>query len=373
MKKAKTLLSLSAALLAASMLLTSCASKEVMNNGGSDFYDVMVKDMVVREDAEYAQSAPSASGGGFNYAADMKTEAEYVKPVPETTAAASKAPSSPEIDKPTESAESAEPRKIIKTVSLELQTLNFDKTTKDIVALTESVGGYVENSYVSGNEIGYRGIIQRYATYTLRIPAETIDAFVSSVSADVNVRNKRENADDITESYYDIKARLDSLLIQEERLTAMLKDAKELQYMLEVERELANVRYEIESYYSRLRRYDSQVAMSTVTISLNEVVEYEEIVEPPKSFGEKMKIAVTNSWNNFLDDGEDFLIDLVYALPGLIIFVLVVVAIILVIRGLIRRSRKKRMERQKQYMAACPPPAVPSQPAAPENSGEKKE
>ena len=121
----------------------------------------------------------------------MKTEAEYVKPVPETTAAATRAPSSPEIDKPTESVEQAEPRKIIKTVSLELQTLNFDKTTKDIVALTESMGGYVENSYVSGSEIGYRGIIQRHASYTLRIPAERIDAFDSGVSADLNVLNKR--------------------------------------------------------------------------------------------------------------------------------------------------------------------------------------
>ncbi len=369
MKKAKTLLSLSAVLMAAAILLSSCAATEQMTNGGRDFYDVTVKDMVVSEDSAYVQSAPSMSGGGFNYAADKKSEAEYEMMMPETTAAASKAPSSPvETGKPDPSEQT---RKIIKTVSLELQTLNFEKTTSDIVSLTESMGGYVENSYVSGSEIGYRGIVQRHASYTLRVPAEKIDAFVSGVSADVNVLNKRENADDITESYYDIKARLDSLLIQEERLTEMLKDAKELQYMLEVERELANVRYEIESYYSRLRRYDSQVSMSTVSISLYEVVEYEEVIEPPKSFGEKMKTAVTNSWNNFLDDGEDFLIDLVYALPGLLIFALIVAVIVLVIRALIRRSRRKRMERQKPYMAACPPPAAPAE--APKASEEKKE
>ena len=104
MKNKRTLLTALAVLMAAAMLLTSCASKEAMTNGGRDFYDVTVKDMAPAEDGLYImQSAPSASGGGFNYSADMKTEAEYVKPVPETTAAATRAPSSPEIDKPTES------------------------------------------------------------------------------------------------------------------------------------------------------------------------------------------------------------------------------------------------------------------------------
>jgi len=237
-------------------------------------------------------------------------------------------------------------RKIIKTVNLTLETKTFDQAVTDIAAGAEKLGGYIENSHVSG-----RGIDNvdsaRYASFTLRIPSAVLDEYVGYIEGSYHVTSHNTNAQDITDSYYDTESRLKSLITQEERLLEMLEGATELEYMLRIEDKLANVRYQIESYHSTLSRYDKQVALSTVHISLNEVVEYQKIETLPKSFGERMSIAMKNSWENFVDNLEDFAIDFVYSLPGIICFVIFVLITVLVIVLIVRRYKKKAAQRRK--------------------------
>ena len=234
-------------------------------------------------------------------------------------------------------------RKIIKTVSLTLETMEFDEAVKMITDMVKTVGGYIESSNISGASIRYESSTERNASFTLRIPARSYDQYVSDINAKFNVTRMYENSSDITDTYYDTEARLKSLETQEARLLAMLENATELKYMLEVENNLANVRYQIESYYSTLNRYDSQVSMSTVNISLNEVIKYTVIYDTPKTFGEEFANAASDSWNNFVDGVQRFIIGVVYALPGLIIFaIFVTVVVLLIIKA--NRGRRKKIE-----------------------------
>ena len=234
-------------------------------------------------------------------------------------------------------------RKIIKNVDLTLETLEFDKAVDSIKADAVAQGGYIESSYVSGRSIndGY-GYNQRYASFTIRVPANVLSNYVDSLSKTYNMLSINESSSDITDQYYDTESRLNSLLTQEERLLSMLEGATELQYMLEIERNLADVRYQIENYYSTLTRYDNQVSMSTVSIYLQEVVKYQEIVEQPKTFGERLSTAISGSWNNFVDNLQYFIIDFTYALPGLLTFIIILAAIIFVLVLIIKRRRKKK-------------------------------
>lgn len=235
-------------------------------------------------------------------------------------------------------------RKIIKSISMSLETLEFDIAVEEIKASVINQGGYVESSNVSGRSINDE-YNQRYASFVLRIPADKLTSYVDSLNEKYNVLYLNENSSDITDTYYDAEARLKSLLTQEERLLSMLEGATELQYMLQLENTLADVRYQIENYYSTLSRYDNQVAMSTVSISLQEVVKYQTIIEPPKTFGQRLGSAISGSWNNFVEGLQDFIIDFTYALPGLIIFALIIFAFIFILIKLIKRANKKRNEK----------------------------
>ncbi|MBQ6580296.1 MAG: DUF4349 domain-containing protein, partial [Oscillospiraceae bacterium] len=74
---------------------------------------------------------------------------------------------------------------------------------------------------------------------SIRIPSSAMEVYIASVESIVNITSKSENARDISSSYYDIQARLESLKVQEERLLEMLKQSKDLEYLLKLEDKLS--------------------------------------------------------------------------------------------------------------------------------------
>lgn len=266
-------------------------------------------------------------------------------------------------------------RKIIKNVDLRLQTLTFDSGVEAIPKIAESFGGYVQDSYAEGRDM-YNERGTRYASFTVRIPAERLDSFVDSVGGEFHVISKSQNSQDITESYYDSKARLDALKIQEERLLEMLKQAAELEYLLQVEKELMNVRYEIESLASSLSRMDSYVNMSTVTIHLDEVVKYVPVEDVPVTFGERILRAFSESWKSFGEFAQNFAVWFVAAFPFLLLLAVIAFIAIAIIRVSIKRGRARKPNNyyahQIPQMPVSPASAAPAPVEQPPTEEEKK-
>jgi len=324
------------------ILLCGCGSAETNDSYASNKgFDYFATTDAVAEEIVY--------DGFYDADYEMKAEAEY-----EYSGSATGG-SAPESQAPTSSSDnestSEYQRKIIRNAHLSLETRTFDESIASISATVEKYGGYVESSYVSGQSVNSSGV-QRRAEYTVRVPAESLDAYLDSLGGNFNVLSRQISSNDITTTYYDAKARLESLEIQEERLLAMLEKATELEYLIQLENALADVRYQIERYYSQIRVYDNQVSYSTVSMNISEVVEYQKVVENPKTFGQRFMTAAENSWNNFVDDLEDFAIEFIYALPGLIIWILIIVIIVLVIKLMIARHKKKAAAKYQAQLAA---------------------
>lgn len=242
-----------------------------------------------------------------------------------------------------DTADGANPRKVISTCTIEAETKNFDSVILQIEESIKAQNGYIESSYVSGtseNRDGYRA--SRRANYTIRIPSSAMEVYIASVESIVNITSKSENARDISSSYYDIQARLESLKVQEERLLEMLKQSKDLEYLLKLEDKLSEVRYNIESLTSTLKGYDNKVDYATVNINLREVVEYTAPVEEPITFGQRIGDAFAESWSDFADGFKDFCVGLVYALPSLLIIAVLVIIVVAIIRNSIRKNRKNK-------------------------------
>lgn len=234
-------------------------------------------------------------------------------------------------------------RKIIRHVSMDLETREFASALQSIQQTVADAGGYIESQSQDGYSLGSRSRYQeRYANLQARIPSAKLDEAVRAVGGFCNVLSQSENMDDITESYFDSQAHLSSLQIQEERLLAILEKAEKLEDVITLESALSDVRYQIESLTASIRRMDSQVAYSYLNISLREVVEYQEILEKPQTFGERMSAAFGDGVGDMVDGLQDLAIYLARVGPSLVVFLAIVLVIVMIVRACIKAAAKRR-------------------------------
>lgn len=248
-------------------------------------------------------------------------------------------------------------RKIIRTVTMTCETKAYDDAVTLIMDTLNAYGGYVEASNVTGT--GYENVKNsaRRASYTLRVPAEKLDAFLETLRTDEGIRILSQNAtsDEITATYYDTVSRLETLKAEKASLTAMLEgftDYKDISNMLKVQERLYDVIEEIEALQTKLNLYDGRVAMSTVKLSLNEVIIYTEVVVPDPTFGERIGEAFRESWADFGEGCQDFAVWFVEAFPTLLVLVVIHGGIFLIIYTSVKRGQKKRAAREAAMAAA---------------------
>lgn len=316
-KKTRKLLSVFLIFCILSVFFASCGAK-AMSNDSKYVEDLYYDSYNSGIDADYGYSSGNAKPG---YAAEDGT---YVKDVTGSNA-----------NNPLEG------RKIIKTVNITAETKEFDMAVSAIEQKIETLGGYIQNSNATGTSLNSDRIYNRKVNYTIRIPAEKLNEFLSSVSELVNISSNNSNVDDITETYVDIEARLKTLRTEETRLLELLEKAAGLSDIITLENRLSDVTYQIESYTARLRSYDTLISFSSVILSLNEVVDYTEPSVQNPSFGERISKAFKESWRDFADGWRDFTVEFVYLLPTLLILALVVIAIIVIVRVCIKRNKRK--------------------------------
>ena len=113
-------------------------------------------------------------------------------------------------------------RKLIKNVTIRLETKEFDAFNAELNARIAAFGGYVQSSSVDGGGY-YSKNNRRYATVTARIPAENLDIFISGVSEIANVTSKSENTNDVTLSYYDMESHVKALRSEYDTLFGILE------------------------------------------------------------------------------------------------------------------------------------------------------
>jgi len=254
--------------------------------------------------SKYAAEESMASEAAYDYSDDLYEIAE-------------EAPA--EAESASEEVTVADSRKIIKTVNIDAETEEFDKFISNVETKVVALGGYVEQSNIGGNSLKNKNSL-RYANITARIPAKKLDDFVTNIDANSNITNKNLSAEDVTLSYSDTQEHLNSLRTEQERLDQLILEADDIDTIIVIEKRLTEIRYEIESYASRLRTMDNQVDYSTVYLSVSEVKEYTEPVVEELSFGQRIAKGLKESFHNLGEDLADFIVGLIVALPYIIVF-----------------------------------------------------
>ncbi len=102
------------------------------------------------------------------------------------------------------------------------------------------------------------------------VPSEDLDAFLATLPQYGEVERQDISQLDVTDQYTDQKAKLDNLSALRDRLRDLLDRAKDVKDVLAIERELTRVQGEIDQLEGQLQRLNQQVAMSPITLHLDQ-------------------------------------------------------------------------------------------------------
>ena len=230
-------------------------------------------------------------------------------------------------------------RKIIKTVNQSLQTDDFDNLLKEINSLISTLGGYVSESNLSGENYYHQDNL-RYASLTLRIPAEKLSEFTAGLDGKAVVTNYNESEVDVTGNYIDVESRLSVLRAEETALLDMLGKSSDVDTMIKIRTRLNEVQSDIASLEAQKKDYDSRIAYSTVYLRVNEV--RRATGNDPTFFEE-----VGDVFMNSLYDIGEFFRGLGVFLIGGFLYIIIWGGVIFAALFLILKFVKKRREKKK--------------------------
>lgn len=111
-----------------------------------------------------------------------------------------------------------------------------------------------------------------------------------------------------------------------------------MEYIIELENALSDVRYQIESLTGTLRLYDSQVEMSSIEVYLQEVKTT--TPDTPDTLGQRISQQFKSSLSGLANFGENVLVFLLGNLPVLLVWAVVLAAAFFAGRVVWRRRRR---------------------------------
>ncbi len=300
----------------AAMLLMVFAGCSATKSDGGDYYatgEAAEMPMPAAEDASAEAASPQESAAPASGEAGLNYDSAIL---------------SPDVS-----------RKIVYYGSFQIRTKNFDADYDSLLAALNQLGGYIESSSVSGSKPEKWDDAGRYASLTLRVPSGKFSQFTGMLGSLGETISSSVSGQDISLQYFDTETKLKTLRTRETRLMDLLNKATTMEDIVELEKALGDVSYEIQMLETNLRDFDSLIDYSTVTIEMQEVNQVAEVSPPDEGIGTRISNAFYSVLNVLADFGEFLLVFFIGGAP--IIVPLAAVAVLIII--LVKRRKKKAL------------------------------
>jgi len=161
-------------------------------------------------------------------------------------------------------AEAKTDRKVVRSGALDLVVDKAEEAARQVQALAEGAGGWVESLRVYDV-----GDSQKNGSVIIRVPADKFKEVMENLKGlAINVESEVVNAADVTDQYVDMEARLKNMRAEEEQYLAILKQAEDIEDILNVTQRLHKVRERIERMEAQLKLLAEEIKMSSITVSL---------------------------------------------------------------------------------------------------------
>jgi hypothetical protein len=156
-------------------------------------------------------------------------------------------------------------RYVIRRASVHIRVENVREAERKVRSLVSLWGGFVESSSEESEDGRRAGI-----TMVIRVPEARFEGALSELDQ-LGVRVRRQTSgEDVTTAVVDYEARLRNLRSEEEAYRQIMRSARRVTDILEVQERLSRVRGEIESLEGQLQTLKRLSALSTIELTLEE-------------------------------------------------------------------------------------------------------
>jgi hypothetical protein len=280
----------------------------------------------------------SRSDAGDFVVERVEVEAESAAPaMPRGTAAAFEEPAAEFGAEPGEAVE----RLIIRTGSIAIDVEDPRAARAEIEQMVASMaaqGAFV----VSSQEYGGQDDSLPNISMSIRVPAVRFEEVMDRLAElAVNVDSRSESAEDVTEEYVDLEARLESLEAARDRLLEIMAEARTTEDLLRAEEQLTQREAEIESIKGRMQYLEQSARLSSIWIELRPHILSQPVGETwrPAETVRRAFDALVNGLQGF---GNFLIYFAIAVLPWLLLIVLIVYLVVRLVLWRTRASRKTR-------------------------------
>lgn len=182
---------------------------------------------------------------------------------------------------------------VIKTGNMNVQVTDLDKAKEAVLQKVKANKGFTS----AADYHDYSSSKQQ--NITIRVASSNFENLMKDLGSIGYIESQSQNSQDVSEEFVDIEARLKSKREVENRYTELLKTAKTVTEILEIENNLRVIREEIEAREGRLRYLKDQVSLSTINLTLTQKLE--NYSKPPeRSFFSRLFDNMGEGWDDFL-------------------------------------------------------------------------
>jgi Domain of unknown function (DUF4349) len=192
-----------------------------------------------------------------------------------------------------ESSAATNERKIIRNADLTIEVPSTTETQHNVTAIAESHGGFVVTSEAKqrDNVDPAKRILD--IKLVVRVPSNQFGVVLDQIKKlAANLPQESVTGQDVSEEFIDLEARIKTQKALELQFLDIMKQAHKVADALEVQRQIADVRTEIEKLEGRKRFLENRSSLSTITVNIQSPTP---IVVSTSGFGHSIREAASDS------------------------------------------------------------------------------
>jgi hypothetical protein len=184
-------------------------------------------------------------------------------------------------------------KKIVKTASLNSEIKDYKSFSQQLGERVKKFGGYISQEQQSQSEYKIENVV------TIKVPVDQFESLINELTqASDKLNEKKISSEDVTTQLVDGKSRLEAKKQVRLRYLDLLKQAKNMEEILTVQKEINDIQEDIEAVNGRINFLGHSSAMSTIELTYFQILNpsAKSIAETDAGFLTKVKTAFANGW-----------------------------------------------------------------------------
>jgi len=183
-------------------------------------------------------------------------------------------------------------KKIIKNASVNLEIKNYKPFNDLIHENIRKYGGYIAQEEQNQTDYKIENAI------VIKVPVDQFDNLVAALTAgDQKILEKKITSEDVTTQIVDTKSRMEAKKQVRLRYLDLLKQARNMEEILNVQNEINGIQEDIEAASGRIEYLSHAAVYSTIHLTYFQILDAsaKDVSEP--TFGTKIWQSFKNGWN----------------------------------------------------------------------------